>query len=47
MIDRSERGRLRYFPDLTGGRVLALRKSVDLVVEHQNCDVDVAPEGMN
>ena len=44
LIDRPNGRRLRHLPDLRGRRILALRQTVDLVVEQQDLEVDVAAE---
>ena len=44
MVQRSEGRRLGDLALFTGRRVLALGQSVDLVVEHQDLQVDVPPE---
>src|SRR5207244_986345 len=46
-VDRSERGRLGHLPLLAGGRVLTLGQPVDLVVEQQDGEVDVAAQGVD
>ena len=43
-VERTERRRLRDLADFGRRRVLALRQSVDLVVEQQDLDVDVAAQ---
>ncbi len=42
VVNRADRGRLRHRPDVRGGRVLAFGEPVDLVIEEQNREVDVA-----
>ena len=44
LVDRPERRRLRHLAALGGRRVLALRQPVDLVVEEQDREVDVAAQ---
>jgi hypothetical protein len=44
VVERTERGGLGDLADLARGRVLALGQPVDLVVEHQDGEVDVAPQ---
>src|SRR6266536_1696186 len=47
MVERTEGRRLGDLPLLAGWRVLALGQPVDLVVAHEDLDVDVAAEGMD
>ena len=44
VVDRAHRRRARHLPLFRRRRVLALGEPVDLVVEHQDLDVHVAPE---
>ena len=44
VVEAAERRRLRDLADLAGGRVLALGEPVDLVVEQQDREVDVAAQ---
>src|SRR5205085_1884277 len=47
IVDDAERRRLRALPELARRRVLALRQPVDAVVEEDDLEVDVAPEGVD
>ena len=47
VLDRPERRGLRHLAQLRGRRVLPFGQSVDLVVEQQDIDVDIAPHGMD
>lgn len=46
-VQGAHRGRLGDLADLGGGAVLALGQPVDPVVEEQDLEVDVAPEGVD
>ena len=46
VVGRAGRGRLRLLPELRRRRRLALRQTVDAVVEHHDPDVDVAAHRM-
>ncbi len=47
LVERTERRRLRHLADLARRRVLALRQTVDLVVEEQDLERHVPPQRVN
>ena len=47
MVDRAERSRLGHLAGLRCRRVLPLGQPIDLVVEDQDVEPDVAPEGVD
>jgi len=47
MVDTSERSRFRYFFFLGSRRILALGQPVDLVIEKEDIDIEIAAQQVN
>src|SRR3712207_7870295 len=47
VVDDAHRGGLRLLAELGGGAVLPLRQPVDAVVEEDDVEVEVAPDGVH